>query len=191
MRITAGRLRGRNISVPSIAGLRPTPAKVRQALFNILGDIEGFMVLDLFAGSGVMALESLSRGAAAAVSIEQHSMAVHAMRHIQRSWPVEEWKILPMAVEKGLAQLSGRHFDLVFADPPYAQGFSEKLPQWLDTCEISCGQLVVEETARYQPVWPRTWQCTQSRRYGDTSLHFLSRSQLSRAGRGEQFRDTL
>jgi len=176
VRITAGHLCGRNISVPSIAGLRPTPSKVRQALFNILANVEGLRVLDLFAGSGVMALESISRGAVAAISIEKHPQAARAMQQLQKAWAVDAWQILPLPVEKGLAKLSGQCFDLIFADPPYAEGFSEKLPQWLDAYEISCGQLIIEESARYQPAWPKSWQCMQSRRYGDTCLHFLSRN---------------
>jgi len=179
LRITAGSLRGRNIAVPSIAGLRPTPSKVRQALFNILGDIEGLKILDLFAGSGVMALEALSRGGATAVSLEMNPKAVHAMQQIQHAWSVDGWQILPLPVDKGLGQLAGQHFDLIFADPPYAQGFSEKVPQWLDENGIGCARLVIEESVKYQPLWPVGWECMQSRRYGDTHLHFLHRNTLN------------
>jgi len=175
MKITAGYLRGRKISVPSIEGLRPTPSKVRQALFNILGDIEGAQVLDLFAGSGVMALESLSRGATSAVSIERHAQAVRAMQQLQQTLAPGDWQILAQSVEQGLRSLTGRHFDLIFADPPYAQGFAEKLPLWLDEQHIGCDRLVIEESSKYQPRWPVGWQCSQSRNYGDSCLHFLGR----------------
>lgn len=174
MNITAGALRGRKLQVPDLPGLRPTPAKVRQALFNILADVDGMCALDLFAGSGVMALEALSRGAATAISIEQQRPATRAMEVLRTGWGLEgRWRVMPMSVEKGLATLSGSHFDLIFADPPYDKAFTTLLPQWLDQHAITCTLLVMEEAARVIPEWPVGWQCEQSRRYGDTSLHFL------------------
>ena len=174
MRITAGSLRGRNIHAPDIAGLRPTPAKVRQALFNILGDIEGWKVLDLFTGSGLMALESLSRGAEMAISIEQHRKACDHLRKIQHEWQLEKsWRILPGEVEKALTKLADNCFDLVFADPPYERGIAEQIPAWLVQHRISCRWLVVEEASRASPIWPSGWTLMQSRRYGDTCLNFL------------------
>jgi len=176
MRITAGAMRGRVIAVPNVPGLRPTPSKVRQALFNVLGSVDGFQVLDLFSGSGIMGLEALSRGAASAISIEQHHRAVKAMQQNRDTLKlIDSWNILPSSVETGLASQAGASFDLIFADPPYAIGFAERLPVLLDQYDIHCGQLVIEESARTQPNWPDGWQCQQSRCYGDTCLHFLSR----------------
>ncbi|MDQ6982512.1 MAG: 16S rRNA (guanine(966)-N(2))-methyltransferase RsmD [Mariprofundus sp.] len=180
MRITAGSMRGRIIQVPDVPGLRPTPSKVRQALFNILGSVDGFLVLDLFAGSGIMALEALSRGAASATSIEQDHHAVHALKQSRDILKVSDsWKIYPASVEKGLAALAGAHFELIFADPPYAQGYAEQLPHLLTQHAIDCGQLVIEESARIQPGWPDGWICRQSRRYGDSCLHFLLKATVS------------
>ncbi len=174
MRITAGSLRGRNIHVPDINGLRPTPAKVRQALFNILGSIEGWQVLDLFAGSGLMSLESISRGAETATSIEQHRKACEYLQKVRHEWQLEKtWRILPGEVEKTLAKLADNHFDLIFADPPYEQGIAEQIPTWLIQHGISCHWLVIEEASRTAPVWPSGWTLMQSRRYGDTCLNFL------------------
>lgn len=175
MRITAGSLRGRNIHVPDIAGLRPTPAKVRQALFNILGGIEGWQVLDLFAGSGLMALESISRGAETAISIEQHHKACDQLQKIRSEWQLEKsWRILPGDVLQSLSKLKDHRFDLIFADPPYEQGIAEQIPAWLEEHGISCRWLVVEEASRAEPIWPAGWTLMQSRRYGDTCLHFLT-----------------
>lgn len=175
MRITGGDMRGRNIPVPDLPGLRPTPSKVREALFNILGDIDGFRVLDLFSGSGIMAIESLSRGASGVVSVEQQRRAVAHLQQLCRTLSLaEQWRILPVSVERALPGLAGQSFDLVFADPPYAKGFAEKLPEWLDQYGISCMQLVIEESAKVVPEWPAGWTCNQSRRYGDTILHFLT-----------------
>ncbi len=169
-------MRGRVISVPNLPGLRPTPSKVRQALFNILGPVDGFQMLDLYAGSGIMALEALSRGAAMATSIEQDRRAVKALQQNREKLGLSQqtWRITAAGVERALSAQAGESFDLIFADPPYAQGFAEALPALLAQHGVRCGQLVIEESSRIQPNWPSGWICRQSRRYGDTSLHFLT-----------------
>lgn len=167
-------MRGRKLQVVDIPGLRPTPSKVREALFNMLGSVEGFRMLDLFSGSGIMALEALSRGAATAVSIEKNRRAAHAMDQLKETLNLtESWQIIPMSVEQGLSCLAEQSFDLVFADPPYEKGFADRLPDLLNTHNIDCDTLVIEESARAQITWPGGWQCRQSRRYGDTCLYFL------------------
>jgi len=174
MRITAGRFRGRNLPVPKSPEVRPTPSMVRQALFNILGSIEGACVLDLFSGSGLMALEALSRGAVAATSVEKNKRIFKHLQDVRRDWEIRgEWQLLCGDVQGMLSRLAGRRFDLVFADPPYAQGISEHIPCWLDNSRISCAQLVIEESARIDPLWPPGWTQARSRRYGDTCLYFL------------------
>jgi len=175
MRVTAGTLRGRKITVPDLPGLRPTPAKVRQALFNMLADVSGLHMLDLFAGSGMMALEALSRGAASVHSIEQQRRATQAMLALRDAWKPGDWHIISADVERALTTLSGEHFDLIFADPPYQQGFTTRIPELLDKHQIGCSQLIIEESRRVQPEWPDGWICSQSRQYGDTCLHFLNR----------------
>jgi len=171
-------MRGRTIPVPDLPGLRPTPSKVREALFNILGDVGDCCVLDLFSGSGIMALESLSRGAVSVISVEQQRRAVAHLQLLRSSLSLSSsWQIMPISVERALPSLAGKSFDLVFADPPYAKGFAEKLPAWLAQHEIRCGQLVVEESAKVTPLWPADWTCGQSRRYGDTTLPFLTQEQ--------------
>jgi len=175
MRITAGRLKGRRLNAPNIPGLRPTPSKVRQAMFNILGNIEGWQALDLFSGSGLIALESLSRGAEQAISIERHHKACHYLNQTRREWGLEEnWHILSGDVRRSLTRLEDNHFNLIFADPPYEKGIAEQVPVWLGNHGISCRWLVMEESARIQPRWPAGWSATQTRRYGDTCLHFLA-----------------
>ncbi len=133
-------------------------------------------MLDLFSGSGIMSLEALSRGAGSAVSIEQNHRLVKKLSDIRTAWGLEaQWQIKTAPVEKGLAALQQQSFDLIFADPPYQQDFAEKLPVWLDQFEINCGSLIIEESSRVVPGWPEGWACKQSRCYGDTTLHFLSR----------------
>ena len=178
MRVTGGDMRGRVIRVADVPGLRPTPSKVRQAMFNILGSVDGFSMLDLFSGSGIMAVEAMSRGARQAISMEQHRGAVQAMQQARAMLQLEDiWRIESVRVERGLKALAGSSFDLIFADPPYAAGYLERLPALLHEHEIHCGQLVMEESARVCPVWPSGWLCQQSRRYGDSCLHFLQPTQ--------------
>jgi len=167
-------MRGRIINVANVPGLRPTPSKVRQALFNILGPVDGFKVLDLFSGSGIMALEALSRGAESALSIEQHHHAVRNLNQLRDTLDLaDRWQIKSARVEQALTPLAGVSFDLIFADPPYAQGYAEQIPLLLTQHDINCGQLVIEESSHIEPEWPEGWICQQSRRYGDTCLHFL------------------
>jgi len=175
MRVTAGKLRGRVLNVPDLPGLRPTPSRVREALFNILGDIDGWEMLDLFAGTGIMAIEALSRGAASAGSIEQHPKAFRLMQKSREQLNLDSWNIVKGTLPATLDRLEGSSFNLIFADPPYDQGIAEKIPAWLDKNSINCQYLVIEESSRAKPIWPEGWTITQSRRYGDTTLHFLER----------------
>ena len=173
MRITAGEFRSRTLSVPDIDGLRPTSSRVREALFNILGDIEGWKILDLFSGSGVVAIEALSRGAAHAVSIEHDRKACQHLHTLAKKFNVEKrWLIQQASLPKALDGIQNQHFDWIFADPPYHAGIAEEIPLWLQQKNITTSSLVIEESVRAKPVWPQGWQVS-SRRYGDTNLHFL------------------
>lgn len=178
MRITAGIYRSRVLNVPDLPGLRPTPSRVREALFNILGDIEGFQLLDLFGGSGIMAIEALSRGAASAISIEQSGRACSAMKSCRQHLGLANWQIVNGTLPAALHPLAGHRFELVFADPPYGRGIAEQIPAWLDEFDIDCSQLVIEESSRSLPDWPEGWTVSQSRRYGDTTLHFLEKAEI-------------
>ena len=174
MRITAGTLRGRRLPSPAHAAVRPTPSRVREALFNILGDIDGWQVLDLFAGSGLMALEAISRGATA-VSVEQAADSCRSMQGIREDWGIgEAWRIVTGSLPAALSALHGQAFDLVYADPPYAQGIAEQIPAWLDAQGIVAARLVIEEAASVSPAWPPGWTPATPRRYGETCLHFLA-----------------
>ncbi len=164
-------MRGRTMSVPDIEGLRPTPSRVREALFNILGDIHGFAVLDLFAGSGVIGLEAKSRGAAKLISIESDRSACQAMQKIQQAWHIDDWQIQAGKLPQSLPP--AQHFDLIFADPPYAKGLAEQVPLWLAKAGISYQVLVVEETSRITPKWKNDFLPTRQRKYSETTLYFF------------------
>lgn len=182
MRITAGEFRGRNLPVPDVQGLRPTPSKVRQALFNILPSLlpsqslQGIRVLDLFSGSGIISAEALSRGAERLVSIEHHKDAVLS---IQATFDLldmsrEQWEIIAQPLPAALNMIQHQHFQLIFADPPYRQTFPEKIIDWLQHFQIGFDILVIEEASDVNIDWKKTnLNHLMSRRYGRTQLHFL------------------
>jgi 16S rRNA (guanine966-N2)-methyltransferase len=122
LRLTGGALRSRSVRTPSGRGVRPTPARVKEALFSILGArVVDARVLDLFAGSGALGFEALSRGAAEVTFVEAHRPTAMALRTAASSLGVDERStVLAMPAERAVRGVSGR-FDLVFADPPYAQ----------------------------------------------------------------------
>src|SRR6185369_1703329 len=122
VRIIGGRLRGRRIAVPDAPGLRPTPDRVRETLFNWVGPtMAGARVLDLFAGTGALGLEALSRGAAAVTLVEQQRVAVSALQQTVQRLGVPEVRIVAADALSFLASDKGQ-YDLILLDPPFAAG---------------------------------------------------------------------
>ena len=165
-------MRGRTMRVPDIEGLRPTPSRVREALFNILGDLQGVSMLDLFAGSGVIGIEALSRGASSVLSIESDRTACQAMKVIQESWGIEGWMIQSGSLPKALP--AEQHFDFIFADPPYNTGLAAQVPAWLAKQGISYTNLVIEESSRSRMQWKQNIMPMQERKYSETTLYFFA-----------------
>ena len=129
MNIIGGMYKGRIIYMPKGAGIRPTSNKVREALFNILGDkVPGAAVLDLFAGSGSLGLEALSRGAAKAVFIDNNTRCISTIkRNLEKLRAPSGVKITQLNVLQGIKKMSDREkFDLIFLDPPYFKDWVKK-----------------------------------------------------------------
>jgi 16S rRNA (guanine966-N2)-methyltransferase len=179
MRIVAGRFRGARIEAPKGVATRPTSDRVRQALFNALehgaprADFEGARVLDLFAGSGALGLEALSRGARYAVFIEEAAAARGAIRRnvealdltgVTKIWRRDATKLGPAGTLLP--------FDLVFCDPPYGQGLGTlALAGAMDGGWLVPGAVVVlEERADQDIVLPSPLQLLDVRAYGDTQI---------------------
>lgn len=176
MRVVAGKWRGRTIRAPRGLSVRPTTDRVREAVFAILGDdVEGSVVLDLFAGTGAMAIESLSRGAAAAVLVESSPPALAALRGNLAALAVEGAVCLPLDYREAVRRLSakGRAFTLVFLDPPYGKGLVGRSASLISRAGILApGAVVVAERAARDPAdtLPGDWRERSDRRYGDTRI---------------------
>jgi 16S rRNA (guanine966-N2)-methyltransferase len=151
MRVVAGAFKGRRLQAPRGARTRPTADKVREALFSILGDVSGLRVLDLYAGSGALGIEALSRGAAAATFVERSPQAVAALRR-NLDAVGSEGEVRRQDVLRFLASAEGA-FDLVFLDPPYdsavrlGKPLSERLP-----AVLSDGARIVTESDKRAPL---------------------------------------
>lgn len=151
LRIVAGKLKGRTIHPPKgIAGFRPTADRVREAVFSSLNSfstLDGASVLDLYAGSGALGFEALSRGAASAVFVEMNSELASLILERAQSWGVgDQAKVHCESVERYLAASKGPVFDLIFADPPYQEHPGESLLlELLRSCLVREGSLLVIE----------------------------------------------
>jgi len=174
MRVIAGRHRGRALVAPRGRSTRPTPDRVREALFSILGPVEGARVLDLFAGSGALAIEALSRGAASAVFVDSSAAAVAAIRRnlAALALDAEVWHMRASGFLQR-ARADARQYDLVFVDPPYraVSAISQELSTALAPV-LAPGGRVVAESDRRAPLELEGWSMLDERRYGDTLIRF-------------------
>lgn len=179
MRIVAGRFRGARIEAPKGLATRPTSDRVRQALFNVLEhgpprfDFEGTRVLDLFAGSGALGLEALSRGARHAVFIEESPAARAAIRrNVEALGLTGATKIWRRDAAKLGEAGTLQPFQLIFCDPPYGKSLGERALEeainggWTEQGAIA----VLEEHADVAISWPPFFREIDRRRYGDTQI---------------------
>jgi 16S rRNA (guanine(966)-N(2))-methyltransferase RsmD len=171
MRVVAGRLGGRKLSAPRGRGTRPTSDRVREALFAILGNVEGARVLDLFAGSGALAIEALSRGAAAAVLVDSSPTAIAAIRRNLEALGLQAEVRKQDALDYlRTARIAARQYDLVLLDPPY--GLTSNLGRELSTAltpVLAPDACVVAESDRRAPL-ELPLNLRNERRYGDTLI---------------------
>jgi 16S rRNA (guanine966-N2)-methyltransferase len=177
MRVIAGRLGGRRLAAPKGSATRPTSDRVREALFSVLGDIEGARVLDLFAGTGALAIEALSRGAKRAVLVESARPALSVLRK-----NLEDLGLTADA--RVIAQPAGRAadlilaeapFDLILIDPPYAAlaDAADVARRILGRGALGGGgRLVLEHASRDAPPDLAGLARTSTRSYGEASLSF-------------------
>ena len=172
MRVVAGAYGGRRLVAPPGDATRPTSDRVREALFSVLGEsVHGARVLDLFAGSGALGIEALSRGAAAAVFVDRAQPAISAIRANLEALGIDA-DVRRMQARTALRTATdrGEAYDLVFLDPPYRRAaelgreLSEALP-----AVLAPGARVVSESDRREPL-ALELPLTDERRYGDTVI---------------------
>jgi 16S rRNA (guanine966-N2)-methyltransferase len=179
----AGTFGGRRIAVPP-RGTRPTTDRVREALFNVLAarvTLDGATVLDLYAGSGALGLEALSRGAASALFVESDQRAAAVIGQNITALGAEHTTVRRAAVAAVLSGGVDAPVDLVFADPPYdvaAAEVGEMLTALTGRGWTTEGSVVVVERAASGPEleWPDGWEPWRSRRYGDTRIEIAERT---------------
>jgi 16S rRNA (guanine966-N2)-methyltransferase len=177
VRIVGGRLSGRVLRAPAGAATRPTSEKVREAVFNILGSVEGDHVLDLFAGSGGLGIEALSRGASHATFVDAARPALIAIRGNLRELGIED---LATVVPGDAVVSAARHepktpWRLVFVDPPYRSDLAARAVLALPRDRLAAGAVIVIEHDRHNtpPETLGSLLRTDQRRYGDTLISFF------------------
>ncbi len=171
LRIIGGQFKGRKIKTPNGQATRPTTSRVREAIFAILQhDIAETEILDLFAGSGALSIEALSRGAHSAVLVEKNKMVVQIIRDNLSSLGLEA-RILACGYQKGLEILSeeGKKFDLAFADPPYDKISPDDLYQILMKYALMKpeGFFIIEHPGKFEP---DNEKVIKTRRFGDSAV---------------------
>ena len=173
LRIIGGDWRSRKLRFPDAGGVRPTPARTRETLFNWLSfHLAGSDCLDLFAGSGALGLEALSRGAATATLVDHTPELATALRDNLRLLKSNGGEVICAGVENYLKQRDRPPFDIVFMDPPFRQGWLERLFPLLDQQEWirPGGWVYVEhESENPTPVVPATWQLHRQKSAGQVT----------------------
>ncbi len=171
VRINAGEWRSRMLKFPDAEGLRPTPERVRQTVFNWLGqDLTGLHCLDLFAGTGVMGFEALSRNAKISVLVEKTPAAYKAILENKSSLKADAAQVFNTDALNYLGQ-NRQLFDVIFLDPPYNQGWLEKVLPLLPAHLNSDGFVYAE--AEYAIQADDIWQVVKQSKAGNVFYHLL------------------
>lgn len=175
VRIVGGQWRSRLIDVAKVPGLRPTPDRVRETLFNWLGqDLTGLTCLDLFGGSGILGFEAASRGALAVTIVEHDPRAFSALRQAALTLDTARVEVIRGDAVR-FAQNASKQFDVLFLDPPYKQGWLARLEPWLERVLKPDGWLYAESEAPVAGLG--AWRTTKQGQAGQVHFHLLERRQ--------------
>ena len=176
VRIIGGEWRSRVIRFPDASGLRPSPDRVRETLFNWLGqDLTGLACLDLFAGSGALGFEAASRGASSVVMVETAREAVAALRANAKLLGAKSWRLAAGDALEFLRSHHGGLFDVVFVDPPFGSGLIERVLPLLPKV-LAPGAQVYVESGKTLAV-PEGWQLRRQGEAGVVHYHLMQRAQ--------------
>lgn len=174
MRIIAGTARSRAIKAPKGMDTRPTLDRVRETIFNILQfDVKDARVLDLYAGSGALALEALSRSAEHACLVDMAHAAAQVIRENIRALQFEDrCTFLNMSDVQALAHLKGQRFDLIFLDPPYRMDTTDVILQMQANGQLDKDTTLVVEYDQHAPRLPESFECYKQRDFGGIHVSF-------------------
>lgn len=179
LRIIGGAWRGRRLRFPDASAIRPTPDRIRETLFNWLASVvPGARCLDLFAGSGALGLEALSRGAAHVTFVERERTAAHAIETCLAAWDRErrcDWRVVNGDATAFLG--APEHpFELVFLDPPFAAGMLPAVAALLERGALAeTAHIYLECPAAEQPAMPANWAHAREKRSGRVGYHLYLR----------------
>lgn len=180
MRVIGGTFKGRRLVAPAGRAIRPTADRIKESVFNILsGNIRNRRVLDLFAGTGALGIEAISRGAAFALFVDQATSALEAIGHNIRNLGLDvQTRVIHGNILNGLNCLSSvpQAFDLVFLDPPYAtHAVAPALANLVASGSLGPGACIVIEHSTREPIDPPvdTLSLVDRRRYGKTLVSFM------------------
>lgn len=172
MRIIAGTYGGRTIIRPKTPGTRPMSDKVREALFNIVGSVEGMKVLDAYAGSGAIGLEALSRGARSVVLVEKAREPLKAIhKTIKSLGAAGDLTVIASLIEQAATALEQASLDLIVADPPY-EAINVAVLNELAGLLLNNSLLVLSHSSRIDAPKLESMKRLETRVYGDSALSF-------------------
>jgi 16S rRNA (guanine966-N2)-methyltransferase len=173
MRIVGGAFNRHALKVPK-KGVRPTKGIVREAVFSIIADtVVNAEALDIFAGSGVLGIEAISRGARHCIFIDKNTIALRV--NIAALMIEEKAKVLAQDFRVALRLLKHRKFDLIFADPPYSTNLAQMAMDLIGRLEMlkHGGMMMIEHSPRQELKIPEDYSLYKTRKYGDTTVTFL------------------
>lgn len=176
VRIVGGKWKRTPLAVPEVAGLRPTPDRVRETLFNWLGQtLDGCACLDPFAGTGALGLEAASRGARRVVMVERDRVAAAAIRAAIDRLGADAVELLAGDAFEAMRRLAraGERFDLVLLDPPFGEGLVEQALPLLGPLLAAGARVYVETDAPFAP--PPGWRIERAARAGNVYYHLIGR----------------
>lgn len=173
MKIVGGQNKGRLIKV-SKRGIRPTKGIVREAIFNIIGaKVHAADVLDIFAGSGALGLEAISRGASSCIFIEKESKIL--MQNIKNLSLINETKVITSDFRAGLKKIKGKKFNIIFLDPPYDKNYVEETIELISQYSLleNKGIIIAEHCPTEDSNLPDHLSILKEKRYGETTITLI------------------
>lgn len=184
MRIIAGLARGRNLKTPKGMATRPTQDRVRESIFNVLMNygFSGATVLDLFAGTGALGLEALSRGAVELVAMDQRTGKLIKENATLCGFE-KAITVVPLSLQSGANYLEGRAFDYIFSDPPYEKNLIQASIDviYSKACLKKDGLLILEHHKDEEFTLPSQWECFKTKDFDYTRISYISWSPVERS----------